>query len=131
MSKNVRRLKNEQQQQLLDSVFSALSDPVRRNILERLQEGPLLVSELAEPFAISVQAVSRHIQVLEDAGLVQKEVSGRVRRCVLDVAPIVDVVGWLNRYSAYWNDQFRQLSDAFPVMEPPKRSTKAAKKKKR
>ncbi|MDB4972225.1 MAG: ArsR family transcriptional regulator [Myxococcaceae bacterium] len=98
-----------EQQQLLDSVFSALSDPVRRSILERLQAGPLLVNELAEPFEISLQAVSRHIQVLEEAGLVQKEVSGRVRRCVLDAGPIFDVVSWLNGYSAYWKDQFEQL----------------------
>jgi DNA-binding transcriptional ArsR family regulator len=112
MSKTARA--KVEQQQLLDSVFSALSDPVRRSILDRLQSGPLLVNELAEPFDISVQAVSRHIQVLEDAGLVQKEVSGRVRRCVLDVGPIVDVVNWLNRYSAYWQDQFKQFEEAKP-----------------
>lgn len=98
------------QQELLDGVFFALSDPVRRGIVERLQSGPLLVSELAEPFSISIQAISRHIQVLEDAGLVQKERSGRIRRCSLDVGPILDVVAWLNRYSHYWQGQFAQLS---------------------
>ena len=99
------RAKPPQDQHLLDSVFSALSDPVRRTILERLSAGPLLVSELAEPFEISLQAISRHIQVLEDAGLVLKERTGRIRRCVLDAGPIHDVVTWLNRYSDHWQAQ--------------------------
>lgn len=116
------------EQLLLDSVFSALADPVRRSILTRLQAGPLLVTELAEPFEISVQAVSRHIQVLEEAGLVQKERTGRVRRCMLDVGPILDVVSWLNRYSRYWAEQFDQLSSTLgeaqtraPTRAPAKR----------
>ena len=67
----------------LDCVFSALSDPVRRAILERLDGEDLLVSELAEPFAISLQAVSRHIQVLVKAGLVTQERTGRISRCRL------------------------------------------------
>ena len=98
------------QQELLDAVFFALSDPIRRGMVERLQSGPLLVSELAEPFSISIQAISRHVQVLEDAGLVQKERSGRIRRCSLDVGPILDIVAWLNRYSDYWQGQFAQLT---------------------
>jgi DNA-binding transcriptional ArsR family regulator len=105
--------KSEAQQELLDSVFFALSDPIRRGIVERLQSGPLLVSELAEPFSISIQAVSRHIQVLEEASLVQKERTGRIRRCSLDVGPILDIVAWLNRYSDYWQGQFAQLSGSF------------------
>jgi DNA-binding transcriptional ArsR family regulator len=106
------RALRQPQQELLDSVFFALSDPVRRGIVEQLQSGPLLVSELAEPFSITIQAISRHIQVLEEAGLVQKERSGRIRRCSLDVGPILDVVTWLNRYSHYWQGQFAQLSTA-------------------
>lgn len=98
------------QRELLDAVFFALSDPIRRGMVERLQSGPLLVSELAEPFSISIQAISRHVQVLEDAGLVQKERSGRIRRCSLDVGPILDIVAWLNRYSDYWQGQFAQLT---------------------
>ncbi len=72
----------------LDRVFSALSDPVRRAILERLGEEALLVSELAAPFDISLQAVSRHIQVLVRAGLVRKERTGRISRCSLVAGPI-------------------------------------------
>jgi len=108
--KNAAQDRHLPQQELLDGVFFALSDPVRRGIVEHLQSGPLLVSELAEPFSISIQAVSRHIQVLEEAGLVQKERSGRIRRCSLDVGPILDVVAWLNRYSSYWQGQFAQLN---------------------
>src|SRR6266849_4497890 len=90
----------------LDRVFSALSDPVRRAILERLDGEDLLVSELAEPFAISLQAVSRHIQVLVRAGLVRQERTGRVSRCSLDAGPAYAAAVWLNRYSKYWQGQF-------------------------
>lgn len=94
----------------LDLVFAALSDPVRRAILERLDGRELLVSELAEPFAISLQAVSKHIQVLVRAGLVTQERSGRVSRCRLDAGPIFTAAVWLNRYSKYWQTQFDELS---------------------
>src|SRR5437773_7085372 len=80
---------------LLDRVFFALSDPVRRAILLRLDEGALLVSELAAPFDISLQAVSRHIQVLVRAGLVHQERSGRISRCSLDAGPILTGALWL------------------------------------
>jgi DNA-binding transcriptional ArsR family regulator len=82
---------------LLDAVFFALSDPVRRAILERLGEESLLVSELAAPFDISLQAVSRHIQVLVRAGLVQQERTGRISRCSIDVAPLFAAAVWINR----------------------------------
>ena len=91
---------------LLDSVFFALSNPVRRAILLRLGEELLLVSELAAPFDISLQAVSRHIQVLVRAGLVRQERSGRVSRCSLDAASILTAAIWLNRYSKHWQQQF-------------------------
>jgi DNA-binding transcriptional ArsR family regulator len=94
----------------LDRVFSALSDPVRRAILERLDGEDLLVSELAEPFAISLQAVSRHIQVLVRAGLVKQERTGRISRCRLDAGPIYQAAVWINRYSKYWQSQFDTLA---------------------
>ena len=94
----------------LDNVFFALSDPVRREILERLDGQALLVSELAEPFDISLQAVSRHIQVLVRAGLIQQERSGRISRCSLDAAPLLDASVWINRYSKYWQQQFDVLA---------------------
>jgi DNA-binding transcriptional ArsR family regulator len=95
---------------LLDRVFFTLSDPVRRAILLRLDEGALLVSELAAPFDISLQAVSRHIQVLVRAGLVRQERSGRISRCSLDAGPIFTAALWLNRYSKYWQHQFDLLA---------------------
>ena len=90
----------------MDQVFFALSDPVRRRILEVLDEEPKLVSELAAPFDISLQAVSRHIQVLVRAGLVDQERTGRVSRCSLVADPIFSVAVWINRYSKYWQEQF-------------------------
>src|ERR1700730_11570426 len=94
----------------LDRVFSALSDPVRRAILERLDGEDLLVSELARPFAISLQAVSRPIQVLGKAGLVRQHRTGRISRCRLDAGPIYDTAVWINRYSKYWQSQFDALA---------------------
>jgi DNA-binding transcriptional ArsR family regulator len=94
----------------LDRVFSALSDPVRRVILERLDGEDFLVSELAEPFAISLQAVSRHIQVLVKAGLVKQERTGRISRCRLDAGPIYQAALWINQYSKYWQSQFDTLA---------------------
>jgi DNA-binding transcriptional ArsR family regulator len=94
----------------LDALFFALSDPVRRRILERLDGEALLVSELAAPFAISLQAVSRHIQVLVRAGLIQQERSGRISRCSLDAGPLLDAAVWMNRYSKYWQQQFDMLA---------------------
>lgn len=94
----------------LDLVFSALSDPVRRAILEQLDGKDLLVSEIAEPFDISLQAVSKHIQVLVRAGLVTQQRSGRISRCRLDAGPIFGAALWLNRYSKYWQGQFDTLA---------------------
>ena len=97
-------------EQRLDSLFFALSDPIRRKILERLDGEALLVSELAAPFDISLQAVSRHIQVLVRAGLIQQERSGRISRCSLDAGPLLDAAVWMNRYSKYWQQQFDMLA---------------------
>ncbi|MBV8494404.1 MAG: metalloregulator ArsR/SmtB family transcription factor [Alphaproteobacteria bacterium] len=94
----------------LDRVFAALADPVRRAVLARLDGKDLLVSELAAPFDISLQAVSRHIQVLVRAGLVKQERTGRISRCRLDVGPIFEAALWLNRYSKYWQAQFDTLA---------------------
>jgi len=96
----------------LDAVFAALADPVRRAILARLDGAELLVSELAAPFDISLQAVSKHIQVLVRAGLVTQERTGRISRCRLDAGPIYAAAVWLNRYSRYWQAQFDLLAAA-------------------
>ena len=101
----------------LDRVFFALSDPVRRQILERLDGQALLVSELAAPFAISLQAVSRHIQVLVRAGLVRQERTGRISRCSLDAGPAYAAAVWLNRYAKYWQQQFDLLAATLSDLE--------------
>lgn len=102
----------------LDRTFFALSDPVRRAILQRLDMGPLLVSEIAAPFAISLQAVSRHIQVLVRAGLVGQERTGRISRCSLVTGPILAASLWINRYSKYWQGQFDLLAAALGEPAP-------------
>jgi DNA-binding transcriptional ArsR family regulator len=108
----------------LDRVFAALADPVRRAILDRLDGGELLVSELAAPFAISLQAVSRHIQVLVRAGLVRQERSGRISRCRLDAGPILEAALWVNRYSKYWQTQFDTLAAWLDHLERGRRRKK-------
>ena len=94
----------------LDQVFFALADPIRRSILERLDGHALLVSELAAAYDISLQGVSRHIQVLVRAGLVQQARSGRISRCSLEVGALYEAALWLNRYSKYWQEQFDTLA---------------------
>jgi DNA-binding transcriptional ArsR family regulator len=101
----------------LDAVFQALSDPVRREILQRLDGEALLVSELASRFEISLQAVSRHIQVLVRAGLIRQERSGRISRCSLTAGPLFDVALWLNRYTKYWQAQFDLLAATLTGIE--------------
>ena len=100
----------ERDSQALDLVFAALSDPVRREILDRLDGQALLVSEVAAHFDISLQAVSRHIQVLVRAGLVTQERTGRISRCRFDATPIYGAALWLNRFSKYWQSQFDLLA---------------------
>ena len=116
---------------VLDRVFFALSDPVRRAILERLDGEALLVSELATPFNISLQAVSRHIQVLVRAGLVQQHRTGRISRCSLLAGPIFAVAVWINRYSKYWQEQFDLLAAMLEeeVSEPRRRKPRAGRRR--
>ncbi len=93
----------------LDSVFAALSDPTRREILARLSQGEASVSELAEPFDISLPAVFRHLGVLEDAGLLTSEKEGRVRSCRLAAEPMQDAFAWIARYGRFWEQRFESL----------------------
>lgn len=110
----------------LDAVFSALSDPVRRTILEMIAERELLVSEIASAFDISLQAVSRHIQVLVRAGLVQQQRSGRISRCRIETGPLYDAAVWLNRYTQYWQDQFDLLATLLDTDPVPTREEKSS-----
>lgn len=116
---------------LLDRVFFALSDPVRRAILQRLGDEAYLVSELAAPFDISLQAVSRHIQVLVRAGLVRQERTGRISKCRLDAGPIFRAAVWLNRYSKYWQEQFDLLAATILELEDERYRKRQKKEKKR
>ncbi len=124
-------------EEALDRVFFALSDPVRRQILRRLDEGPALVSELAAPFEMSLQAVSRHIQVLVRSGLVAQERTGRIARCNLDAAPLYDAAVWINHYTKYWQQSFDELAAFVKQLPPPpktrgpKRAAKKAKGKRK
>jgi DNA-binding transcriptional ArsR family regulator len=115
----------------LDLVFQALSDPIRRQILQRLDGQAQLVSELATPFNISLQGVSRHIQVLVRAGLVQQERSGRISRCSLDVGPLLDAAVWLNRYTKYWQEQFDVLAATLTLIDERRAAEPARTKKSR
>ena len=117
-------------EELLDRVFFALSYPVRRAILKRLGKGHLLVSELAAPFDISLQAVSRHVQVLVQAGLVQQERTGRIARCSLELGPMFAAAVWINKYSQYWQAQFDALAGWVKAIERGRgRKPKAARRR--
>ena len=94
----------------LDAIFSALADPTRREILKRLSQGEASVSELAEPFEMSLPAVSKHLGVLEGAGLVVREKEGRVRHCRLVAEPMQDALEWIARYGRFWEEQFDSLA---------------------
>lgn len=93
----------------LDAAFLALADPVRRSLVARLSRGPATVNELAEPFAISKQAVSRHIQVLEKAGLITRSREGQRRPCHLAPAALEELTGWIDGYRLAAESRFRQL----------------------
>jgi len=97
----------------LDAVFSALSDPTRRAIVVRLAEGEASVSELAEPFDVSLPAVSKHLAVLERAGLLEHHKEGRVRRCRLVATPMRAADDWLSTYRVFWEARLDSLSDHF------------------
>ena len=95
----------------LDATFSALSDPTRRAILARLALGAATVGELAEPFAISPPAISKHLRVLEGAGLMTREKEGRVHRCRLAPAPLHAAAEWLLFYQRFWDGTLDSLAD--------------------
>lgn len=93
----------------LTRTFAALADPTRRAILGRLAEGEATVRELAEPFPISSQAVSKHLKVLERAGLITRSRTAQLRPSRLQAAPLEDAVDWLETYRQFWEDGFDRL----------------------
>jgi DNA-binding transcriptional ArsR family regulator len=93
----------------LSLTFAALADPTRRAILERLAQGPATVKELAEPFDISMPAISKHLKVLEHAGLIERGREAQWRPAQLKAAPLKDASEWLERYRENWEDNFDRL----------------------
>ena len=97
----------------LDLTFGALADPIRRAILDRLVNGVATVGELARPFDVSRPAISKHLRVLERAGLVRRARDGRVSRCGLDAGPMRDAADWVGQYRRFWDNQLDQLVQYF------------------
>jgi DNA-binding transcriptional ArsR family regulator len=95
----------------LSSTFAALADPTRRAILARLRKGEAPVTALAEPFDISLPAISRHLKVLERAGLISRGRDARWRPCRLDAEPIKEVAAWADGYREFWEARFKKLDD--------------------
>jgi DNA-binding transcriptional ArsR family regulator len=93
----------------ITETFSALADPTRRAILDRLTEGEATVSELAEPFPITVQAVSKHLKVLEAAGLITRGRTAQLRPSRLEAAPMREAADWLNGYRRFWDEGFERM----------------------
>ena len=124
----------------LDDLFRALADPTRRAMLRDLAAGPRTVGELAAPFEITLAGASKHIQVLERAGLLRREVSGRVHTCRLDAGPLHTGAEWLRHYERFWNQRLDALESllatedaapATPAAAPPaprtRKSTRTSK----
>ena len=100
----------------LDVVFSALGDRTRRGILGRLAASPGTVTELAEPFEMSLPAVSKHLRVLFDAGLIQKERDGRLHRCSLEPGSLRPASDWIQQYRRFWEQSFDSLGECLEGM---------------
>ena len=94
----------------LSATFSALADPTRRAILARLAQGESSVTELAEPFDMSLPAISKHLKVLEKAGLVSRSREAQYRPCRLEATPFRDATEWLERYRRYWDESLDRLA---------------------
>ena len=101
----------------LDAVFGALADPTRRAILARLAQGDLTVGELAAPFTMSQPAISRHLRVLEDAGLISRSRRATARLSHLEAEPMKDAADWLARYRRFWEERYEQLDELLDTLK--------------
>lgn len=97
--------------QLLDRTFSALADPTRRRILKRLAAGDRCVTDLAKPFAMSLPAVSKHLRILENAGLISRHRKGRIHSLKLEAKPMKEAQQWIEEYRRFWEESFDRLDD--------------------
>jgi DNA-binding transcriptional ArsR family regulator len=102
----------------LSLTFAALADPTRRAILARLAEGEATVNELAEPFAVSLQAISKHLKVLERAGLITRGRDAQYRPCRLESAPLDSAIDWIERHRQVWKERFEQLEQHLRDIQP-------------
>jgi DNA-binding transcriptional ArsR family regulator len=114
----------------LDATFAALADPTRRAILSRLALGAASVAELAEPFAMSQPAISKHLKVLERAGLISRGRDAQRRPCRLEAQPLQEANGWLERYREIWESNFQQLDVLLDEMKAAERKRGPQKRKK-
>ena len=112
----------------LDATFAALSDPTRRAILARLVEGEASVMELAAPFELSQPAVSKHLRVLENAGLISKGRDGQRRPCKIEMAPLNAANDWIERYQQIWEQNYARLDDLLEALKQEKPHSKRKKK---
>lgn len=114
----------ERSSERLDAVFGALADPTRRAMLRDLAKRPRTVGELASPFAISLAGASKHVQVLERAGLIRREVQGRVHLCTLDARPLHAGAEWIRHYERFWTTRLDALAALLNAADAPRPESK-------
>jgi DNA-binding transcriptional ArsR family regulator len=113
----------------LSATFSALADPTRRAILARLVQGETSVKELSEPFTISAPSITKHLKVLERAGLIRRSREAHWRPCRLEAAPLRDVSEWVERYRSFWEQRFNRLDLYVSKLQQQKEKKHVGKKK--
>ncbi len=112
----------------LSTTFSALADPTRRAILARLVQGEATVNELASPFSMSLPAVTKHLKVLENAGLIARSREAQWRPCTLEAQPLKEIANWVELYRHFWEESFDRLDDYLKTIQ---KKTKPKKKEKK
>ncbi len=109
----------------LSQTFAALADPTRRAILARLADGEATVNELAEPFDVSLQAISKHLKVLERAGLISRGRDAQKRPCKLAAKPLAEASQWLEHYRQFWESSYQRLDDLLDELQQQEKKTGA------
>jgi DNA-binding transcriptional ArsR family regulator len=113
----------------LDSTFSALSDSTRRGILTYLISGEATVKELAKPFRMSLPAISKHLKVLERAGLIKRSIDAQWRPCRINAVPLKEANGWLEHYRRFWEESFNRLDDYLKKIQSKEKKNGSNRKK--
>jgi len=113
----------------LSATFSALADPTRRAILAKLASGEASVNELAEPFNMTLPAISKHLKVLQKAGLITRGRDAQFRPCRLEAEPLKDASDWIGRYRQFWEESFDRLDDYLRELQEKTKNKKGSKKK--